>query len=216
MRALSEALEDGVAADPVRYHVQIRSEVDRMAAMVDDLFQLSRIHSGALRMATEKVYVSDLVSETIAGADPVARSRGVHLRGGGVAEDMFLHADPDALVRVLGNLVSNAVRHTPAGRTVEIEAHRVDAGAGHRDDENGENGDEIEIVVHDKCGGIPEQDLPRVFDVAFRGSDARTPTDDSGAGLGLAIVKGIVEAHRGTVVVENREDGCSFRVRLPA
>jgi signal transduction histidine kinase len=201
LRAMAEALEDGVAVDPARYHAQILSEVDRMTAMVDDLFQLSRIHSGALRLTVEELSVVDLVSETIAGADAVARARTVRL-GGYAAEGVFVHADAEGISRVLRNLVMNAIRHTPPDGTVDIQA-KLSGGA-------------VEVVVSDECGGIPDADLPRVFDVAFRGSDARTPGEHSGAGLGLAIVKGIVEAHRGTVAVENRSSGCSFLVRLPA
>jgi signal transduction histidine kinase len=69
--------------------------------------------------------------------------------------------------------------------------------------------------VADECGGIPESDIGRVFDLAFRGEAARTPQDDRGAGLGLAIAKGIVEAHRGQIAVQNDGSGCRFTVRLP-
>ena len=82
---MSEALEDGLAADPARYHRQITAEVDRMVRMVDDLFELSRMHAGSLRFEPEAVPVGDLVSEAIAGADPVARARGVRLDGVGRA-----------------------------------------------------------------------------------------------------------------------------------
>ena len=118
-------------------------------------------------------------------------------------------ADPAGLSRVVSNLVLNAVRHTPADGVVEV--HGRAAGEG------------VELSVHDACGGIAEEDIPRVFDVAWQGSTARTPVADepgwtggSGAGLGLAIVKGIVEAHRGDVAVANADPGCRFVVRLPA
>jgi signal transduction histidine kinase len=71
------------------------------------------------------------------------------------------------------------------------------------------------LTVTDGCGGIPEADLPHVFDLAWRGSDARSPAPDSGAGLGLAIVRGVAEAHRGSVRVVNTGDGCCFAMRLP-
>ncbi|MFE4722745.1 sensor histidine kinase, partial [Streptomyces sp. NPDC056728] len=74
--------------------------------------------------------------------------------------------------------------------------------------------DGVVLTVTDGCGGIPEQDLPRVFDTGWRGSHARTPP--SGAGLGLAIVRGIVEAHRGSAAVRNVAGGCCFEVTLPA
>jgi len=207
MRAMTEALEDGMAEDPQRYHRQIRAEVDRMVRMVDDLFELSRIHAGVLTMAREPVALRDVVSEAIAGADPVARARSVRL-GGRVEEGIEVIADADGLSRVMTNLIMNAIRHTPADGSVEIHARAVDDG--------------VELSVTDECGGLSEEDMHRVFDVAWRGAPARTP-DDSGAGLGLAIVKGIVEAHRGVVRVENvphdeagEPAGCRFLVTLPA
>jgi signal transduction histidine kinase len=207
MRAMTEALEDGLAEDPARYHRQIRAEVDRMVRMVDDLFELSRIQAGVLPLSPEPVALTDLVSEAIAGADPVARSRSVRL-GGRVEEGLAVHADPVGLSRVMTNLVMNAVRHTPADGTVEIRGRSVPDG--------------VELSVSDQCGGIAEGDLERVFDLAWRGAPARTPdraeelAGVGGAGLGLAIVKGIVEAHRGVVRVENDAPvGCRFLVRLP-
>jgi signal transduction histidine kinase len=209
LRAMTEALEDGMAADPDRYHRQIRAEVDRMVRMVDDLFELSSIHAGVLRISPEPVAVGDLVSEAIAGADPVARARSVRL-GGSVESGIEVSADAVGLSRVMANLIMNAIRHTPADGTVEIRGRAVPDG--------------VELSVRDQCGGIPVDDMARLFDVAWRGGAARTPALDGaeshGAGLGLAIVKGIVEAHRGVVEVENVDGdapaGCRFRVLLPS
>jgi signal transduction histidine kinase len=201
LRAMTEALEDGLAEDPERYHSQMRAEVDRMVSMVDDLFELSQIHAGVLALSLQTVAVSDLVSETIASADPVARARQVRL-GGAVDQGVLVRADPTQLSRVVGNLVMNAIRHTPPGGQVEILGRSLPAAT--------------ELSVTDGCGGIPEPDLDRVFDVAWRGNHARTPDTESSAGLGLAIVKGIVEAHDGTVTVHNERHGCRFLVHLPA
>lgn len=201
IRAMAEALEDGIAEDPQRYRQQMRTEVDRMVAMVDDLFELSRIHAGALQLSLETVTLGDLVSETIAGAVPVARAKRVHV-GGSVEPDLQVRGDPAALSRVVANLVTNAIRHTPADGVVEIRGQSDDSA--------------VELSVMDGCGGIPDPDLARVFDVAWRGGHARTPGADVGAGLGLAIVKGIVEAHHGRVEVANHPPGCRFVVRLPA
>jgi signal transduction histidine kinase len=207
MRAMTEALEDGLAEDPSRYHRQIRAEVDRMVRMVDDLFELSRLNAGVLTMTPVTVPLGDVVSEAIAGADPVARARSVRL-GGSVEEGLAVTADAVGLSRVVTNLVMNAVRHTPADGTVEVRGRSV--------------ADGVELSVSDQCGGIAEADMQRVFDVAWRGAAARTPDRSEelagvgGAGLGLAIVKGIVEAHRGAVSVENVGSGCRFLVRLPA
>jgi len=204
LRAMTEALEDGIADDPSRYHRQIRAEVDRMVRMVDDLFELSRIHAGNLSLSLEPLLLGDVVSEAIASADPVARARGVRL-GGGVEEGLEVVADSAELSRVVGNLVMNAIRHTPSDGVVEVVGRSGPRG--------------VELSVTDGCGGLSQEDMERAFDVAWQGSRARTPDTagvfGSGAGLGLAIVKGIVEAHSGEVSVANHEPGCRFLVNLP-
>ncbi|MGI8433813.1 MAG: sensor histidine kinase [Nocardioidaceae bacterium] len=214
LRAMAEALEDGMVDDPARYHRQMRVTVDKLARMVDDLFELSRIHSGALRLSPERVPLSDVISEALATSGPVASARGVRL--GGYAEPgAAVRADPRELSRLVGNLVTNAIRHTPSEGRVEVTGRCGPGG--------------VELSVIDACGGIPDEDLERVFDVAWRGSDARTPEPDAdgaevgvpvssgaGSGLGLAIVRGIAEAHDGSVDVTNVGDGCRFLVRLPA
>ncbi len=205
LRAMTEALEDGLVDDPSRYHAQMRSEVDRMVRMVDDLFELSRIHAGVLRISPEPVALGDVVSEALAGADSVARARGVRL-GGQVEEDVLVTADPAGLSRVVSNLLMNAIRHTPADGVVEVRGRATPDG--------------VELSVTDACGGMKADEIGRVFDVGWQGTSARTPdhgdaTGGAGAGLGLAIVKGIVEAHLGQVAVANHEPGCRFLVTLP-
>jgi len=204
LRAMAEALEDGVVADPgtvADYHRRIRVETDRMAGLVDDLFELSRINAGALRLTLESVSLADVVSDAVATAAPVARAKGVRL----VAEPgeyPSVRASEPELGRVLRNLLVNAVRHTPPERAVVVAG-----GTGPADGW---------VAVTDGCGGIPEEDLARVFDVAFRGEAARTPaTDGPGGGLGLAIARGLVEAHHGEIAVDNVDDGCRFTVRIP-
>ena len=199
LRAMSEALEDGVAADPPRYLRQIRTEVDRLNGMVGDLFELSRIHAGALALSPSRMSLYDLVGDALAGADPLAREHGVRLVSGRV-EAVPVEVDGKEMSRVLGNLLVNAIRRTPADGTVAVVAERSAAG--------------VVLSVTDGCGGIPEEDLPRVFDTGWRGTHARTPP--AGAGLGLAIVRGIVEAHRGQAAVHNVPGGCRFVVTLPA
>jgi signal transduction histidine kinase len=204
MRAMAEALEDGMVEDPGRFHRQIRAEVDRTVRMVDDLFELSQIHAGLLVPDLQPVALGDLVSESLAGAEPIARAQGVHLSGR-VQDGVVLDADPGSFSRVLANLLMNAIRHTPADGAVTIEG-RLDDGW-------------VTVEVSDACGGIPGEEIGRVFDVAFRGEAARTPDVNAptgGAGLGLAIVRGIVEAHRGRVAVDNVGPGCRFRVLVPA
>ncbi len=200
LRAMAEALEDGVADDPARYHRQIRIEVDRLSAMVDDLFELSRIQSGALALRPEPVSLDDLLSDVVAGAHALATSRRIRLQATPTAPGAVV-ADPRELSRAVTNLVVNAIRHTPADGTVALAA---------------EIDEEMAVLtVQDACGGIPDSELNRVFDVAWRGTSSRTPGPDGGAGLGLAIVRGIVEAHAGSVRVDNAGAGCRFEVRIP-
>jgi signal transduction histidine kinase len=200
LRAMSEALEDGVATDPDRYLRQIRTEVERLDGMVGDLFELSRIHAGALALAPARLSVRDLVGDALAGAGPLAREQGVRLVGDRV-EPVPVEVDGKEMSRVLGNLLVNAIRRTPADGTVAVAAERGPDGA-------------VMLSVTDGCGGIPDDELTRVFDTGWRGSDARTPP--AGAGLGLAIVRGIVEAHQGRATVRNIPGGCRFEVTLPA
>jgi signal transduction histidine kinase len=203
LRAMAEALEDQVVTDPVEvshYHSQIRRETDRLAAMIDDLFELSRIHAGTLRLSPRLVGLEDLVAEVVASAEPVARAKGIRLTGSAV-RGMPVFIDTAEMGRAARNLVTNAIRHTPAEGTIEVLGE-IQAGMAC-------------VSVADECGGIPPADLPRVFDVAFRGESARTPAPQGGAGLGLSIARGIVEAHSGQISVRNIGVGCQFLIRLP-
>jgi signal transduction histidine kinase len=203
LRAMAEALEDQIVTDPREvnhYHTQIRVETDRLAGMIDDLFQLSKIHAGALRLSPRLVGLEDVIAEVAASTGPVARAKGVRLTGA-AAPGMDVLIDPAEFGRAVRNLVTNAIRHTPPDGTIELVG-TIQAGLAC-------------VSVADECGGIPSGDLPRVFDVAFRGESARTPDPSGGAGLGLSIARGIVEAHSGQVSVRNTGPGCQFLIRLP-
>jgi signal transduction histidine kinase len=203
LRAMAEALEDQVVTDPRevgRYHSQIRVETERLASMIDDLFQLSKIHAGTLRLSPRLVGLEDLIAEVAASTEPVARAKGVRLTGA-AAPGMAVLIDQAEFGRAVRNLVTNAIRHTPRDGTIEMVG-TIQGGLAC-------------VSVSDECGGIPPGDLPRVFDVAFRGESARTPDPSGGAGLGLSIARGIVEAHSGKISVRNTGPGCQFVISLP-
>ena len=203
LRAMAEALEDQVVTDPRevrRYHSQIRVETDRLAGMIDDLFQLSKIHAGTLRLMPRLVGLEDLIAEVAASAEPVARAKGVRITGA-AASGMAVLIDPAEFGRAVRNLVTNAIRHTPPDGSIEVLGE-IRSGVAC-------------VCVADGCGGIPPGDLPRVFDVAFRGESARTPDPSGGAGLGLSIARGIVEAHSGQISVRNTGPGCQFTISMP-
>jgi signal transduction histidine kinase len=193
-RALIEAVADGVVEDPetqARYLASARSELEKLGRLVEDLFELSRIDAGALRLNLEAASLGDLISDTLSGFKYQAENRGVSLVGE-VADDVDpVLANPPRLQRVLYNLVSNALRHTPADGAVFLRAEPA--------------GGMVRVEVSDTGAGIAPEDLPRVFESSFRGerSRTRTPTGD-GAGLGLAIARGLIEAHGGEISVESR------------
>ncbi|GAB2745756.1 sensor histidine kinase [Amycolatopsis magusensis] len=204
IRAMAEALADGVVSEPAEvagYAQRIGGETTRLSGMVDDLFELSRITAGALRLTMSAVPLQDVVSDTIAAQTPVAHRKRVRVEAYAQGAPVVSGSDPE-LARIVRNLVSNAIRHTPPDGTVAVQI--------------GVDGAEALIAVDDGCGGIPDDEIGRVFDVAFRGTRARTPErDGAGGGLGLAIAKGLVEAHKGRILVRNHGPGCRFEVHLP-
>jgi signal transduction histidine kinase len=205
LRAMAEALEDGLAHDPQRFHRQMRSQVDHLSGMVDDLFELSKIQSDALSLTFEPVSLYDLVSDAVAELGALAASRSITLRETR-SPDLTVVGDARELARVIGNLLINAIAHSPASSEILVTTQRDD------------NGNAVLSVV-DAGGGIPEEDLSKIFQAGWRATSARTPEQmwgrSTGAGLGLAIVRGIVEAHAGGITVKNVPGGCRFDVSLP-
>lgn len=205
LRAMTEALDDGLADDPARFHRQMRRQVDHMSDLVDSLFQLSKITSGTLVLHLEPMSLHDLVSDAVAELAPVATARDVTLVEL-TSPDHTVVGDVRELARVIVNLLANAIEHTPPGGTIRISTARED--------------DAMVLSVQDSGSGIAVDDLTRIFEPGWRGTDARTPGPGihgvSGAGLGLAIARGIVEAHRGVISAHNAAVGSRFDVRLPS
>ena len=206
-RALIEALADGVADTPEtesRYLQSARGELAHLSRLVDDLFELARIDAGLLQLSLEEASLHDLISDTISSFQPQADQRGVRLVGEVAGDVDPVLANPSRLQRVLHNLVSNALRHTPADGTVALRATP--------------EGEEVRVEVADTGEGITAEDLPHVFERSFRGEQSRTRAekdDAPGAGLGLAIARGLVEAHGGTMDVKSDLGrGSRFRFTL--
>lgn len=229
MRAMAEALEDGMAPDPSAYHRKIISQSEQMAAMVNDLLELSKIQAGTLRLQAEELELYDLLSDAIADLAPLAAQRGITLDGGGVRRCTVV-ADGPSLGRAVRNVLHNAIIYSRPGSTVRVGTELKDGGL---------KGAEALVAVRDSCGGIAEEDLAHVFDTGWQKDLARGRTnraDDggtslgetsfsgtsfsgtsfSGAGVGLSMVAGIVKAHGGSVSASNEGDGCCFVLRLPA
>ena len=215
LRAMAESLEDGLADDPRRYYRQIRTKVDQLSRMVDDLFELSKIDSGTLQLTLDDVALYDIVSDAVADVQPLTAGREIRVASA-FRRDVVVRADARELSRAITNLLMNALQHTPGGTPITVSADVVDGRAS--------------VSVIDGGAGIPDADLERVFEPGWRGAGARTPStltstgtpaevdtiqNSGGAGLGLAIVQGIAKAHRGTVRVQNIPGGCRFDLWLP-
>jgi signal transduction histidine kinase len=207
IRAVAEAMGDGlVAQDEVRNHAKhIEQETIRLSEMVDDLFEMSKINAGAIQPAFDMVALDEVVDDVLAAHRIAAERSGVALRAHLPPTPVRVIGSDRALVRVLSNLVANAIAHTPDGGSVELAIGADETGAWARVDDTGV--------------GIDDADLARVFDIAYRGSNGRVPREDSslpsGSGLGLAIAAGLVHAHHGTVSAYNLANGARFEVRLP-
>ncbi len=206
IRAMAEALEDEVVSEPAdvsEYGARISRETARLGGMVDDLFELSLINSGALHLVPEPLPLDALAREAATGLGPLATARQVGLEVR--VDPLVCQGSGKEVERVVHNLLINAVRHTSAGEIVSVTG--------------GRDGDSVWLSVTDGCGGIPASDLPRVFDVGFRGTAARSPEAEplgAGAGLGLAIARGLITAQSGELHVHNVPGGCCFRLSLPA
>jgi signal transduction histidine kinase len=207
IRALSEAIADGIVSDDeVRVQARrIEQESVRLSEMVDDLFEMAKINAGAVTAPYERVALDEVVDDVVSAHRIAAERSGVSLETDVPDAPVRVIGSDRALVRVLSNLVANAIAHTPPGGTVRLAVGADAEGAWARVDDTGV--------------GIDADDLPRVFDVAYRGSNHRVPRTDSslpsGSGLGLAIAAGLVRAHRGSLSAHNLDRGARFEVRLP-
>jgi signal transduction histidine kinase len=205
MRAVLEALADGMVDDPEtvqRYYRVAQQDIRSLSHLIDDLFDVSQIDAGGLQLDVAPNSIGDLISDTIERFSETARRQNVQLAGEVQAGTDPVQMDAPRIGRVLANLTSNALRHTPGGGQVHLAARRTASG--------------VEVEVRDTGEGIRPEDLPYVFDRFYRGEKSRSRAT-GGAGLGLAIARGIVEAHGGSIRVESEAGhGARFVFVLPS
>lgn len=201
LQAMIEALEDGVGS-PADYYPEMQRQVRALAGLVDDLFELSRIELRALALDMVEASIPQIADGCLRSLAFEAESRRIRLElsnadGGGLAR-----CAPDKVERVLMNLLTNALRHTPHDGSVAV---RIST-----------QGREMIVAVEDTGDGFPEGADERVFEGFWRGDPSRSPVT-GGAGLGLAIARGLVEAQGGRIWAERRREGGSrFVFTLPA
>jgi signal transduction histidine kinase len=201
LRLLADAIDDDVVdADTRRdYAARMGTHVRALGALIDDLFELTRLESGDLTWTMERVRVDALLHETVEAMRPAAEADGVTVTAELGASIAPARANPEKLQRVLFNLIQNAIRHTPPDGSVTVRAESVGGG--------------VEIEVADTGAGIATEHRTRVFEPFYRVDGARS---DGGAGLGLAVSRAIVEAHGGTIWLEDAPVGARVRFRLPS
>jgi signal transduction histidine kinase len=200
LRVLAEAVGDEIVDGEVRsgYIDRMRIHIDALSALIDDLFELSRLEAGDIRWSLERVPLKELVGETVEAMRTQAEIKGVAVSAELPPSLAPAHANPEKLQRVLFNLIQNAIRHTPADGSVVVRAEPV--------------ADRIEVEVADNGDGIAPDEREQVFTAFYRGDAART---SAGAGLGLAVSRAIVEAHGGRIWLADTAVGTRVRFSVP-
>ncbi|MFE0172443.1 sensor histidine kinase [Streptomyces sp. NPDC059002] len=200
IRGWLEAAEDGVVETDPELVTSLLEEALLLQHIVDDLQDLAAADAGTLRLHREPVRVADIAEQVAAAHQARADAAGVRLRATALG-DPCVNADPLRLRQAVGNLVSNAIRHTPDGGSVRVTCRTTS--------------DAVLIEVADTGTGIAPDDLPHVFDRFWRADKSRTRAT-GGSGLGLSIVRNLTEAHGGTVTAESAlGKGSLFTLRLP-
>jgi signal transduction histidine kinase len=201
LQLLANAIDDGIVdADTRReYAARMSTHVRALGALIDDLFELTRLESGELTWTMQQVRLDLLLQETVDAMRPAAEANDVAVLARLNGDLAAARANPEQIQRVLFNLIQNSIRHTPPDGSVTVSAETV--------------ADGIEVEVADTGPGIAAEHRERIFDPFYRADPSRR---DSGAGLGLAISRAIVEAHGGRIWLEDAAVGTRVRFRLPA
>lgn len=202
LQSQMELLQDGVRPLTSESLAGVQDEVLRLGHLIGDLQDLSLAEAGALSLNRQTVAPADVLESLIAYLAPVAEEKGVALALAVAPDAPAVLADPQRLRQVLVNLLSNALRYTPAGGRVTVSAAATPAGW-------------LGVTVADTGAGIAPDDLPHVFDRFYRADRSRS-RQGGGAGLGLAIARSLVRLHDGTIRAESSlGQGSRFTVELP-
>ncbi|WP_291760739.1 HAMP domain-containing sensor histidine kinase [Cellulomonas sp. 73-145] len=201
--AYLDGLEDGVVDLEPQTIAVLRAQGTRLTRLADDLAAVTRAEAPGVQLARVRTDPNDLVGGAAAAVADRAAAAGVVVRVDPDAGLPQVLVDRDRLGQVLGNLLDNALRHTPAGGTITLATGRASDGA-------------VRLTVADTGSGIPAEHLPHVFERFYRVDTARSRTD-GGSGIGLAIVRALVEAHGGRVVASSDGPGrgARFEIELP-
>ncbi len=203
MRAMVEALNDGLVEDPEqvkRYYRLILADVQGMNRLINDLFEMSRLEASGMQIVMEEDSLSDLISDSIGMFDALAKQRHITLSGDIGADLDPVRMNARKIGRVLSNLIGNALKYTPDNGNINVNAWR--------------DADTIYVAVQDSGNGFVEKDMPLLFEQFYRGEGARSRSGGTSAGLGLSIARGIVEAHGGEISAEN-DNGARITFTLP-
>jgi signal transduction histidine kinase len=188
--------------DQVREQLRlISTHVRALGALINDLFELSRLEAGDVHWSLEQVQLDELVRETIDAMRPHAEAGSVALRAELARQLLPARANPEALQRVLFNLIQNAIRHTPADGTVVVRAEPA-------------FGPAIEIEVADTGKGIEPEHRELIFEPFVQGP-THLPEGNGSAGLGLAIARAIIESHGGRIWLAHTAPGTHIRFTVP-
>jgi signal transduction histidine kinase len=200
LRLLAQAIDDRVVDGPTRaeYVRRMLTHIDALSALIDDLFELSRLEAGDITWSLQRVAVGELVSDTVAAMRVHAEAKGIEVSAELPGSLDVARANPEKLQRVLFNLIQNAIRHTPADGSVVVRAEARDGA--------------VEVEIADSGEGIAEAERPLVFEPFYRGDASRST---NGAGLGLAVARAIVEAHGGRIWLASAPQGTRVRFSLP-
>jgi signal transduction histidine kinase len=201
IKGYAEALRDGDLPPAAATFETVYQEAEHLSRLIEDLRTLSLVDAGKLTLHRQAVQPKDILERTASAYLPQEQQSGITLDIDAAAGLPSIHADPERLAQVLGNLVGNALRYTPEGGRITLAARQ--------------QADDVQLAVRDTGAGIDPVDLPHIFDRFYRGDDARE-TSEGESGLGLAIAKSLVEAHGGTISASSTPgDGSAFTVTLP-